>query len=189
MLGNTKTTAHSGHGDDHEPPSRITIELTNTQKRELRQAFDLFDSEGTGRIAATEVKVALRALGFEVKKDELRQLLNEVGCQVNSTIDFNEFMSVLLLKAGERETKAEVQRAFRHFDETDKGYISMEDIKKVAELLEQNLTEDELKEMMEFAHPKSQSSAASPKKDANNREGPNVTEEDFLRIMKRANVY
>ena len=190
-------TTHRRHAEEKEAPQRIQIQLTNTQKKELREAFDLFDSEGTGRIAATEVKVALRALGFEVKKEELRQLLAEVGCQVNRTIDFNEFMNVLLLKAGERETKADVQRAFRNLDVADKGYVSIEDIEQVAILLEQNLTEDELREMMEFAHPKSSSSSAAsgggapPKKEGgySGKDAPHVTEEDFMRIMKRANVY
>lgn len=199
---NASQTQHSlnttkKHVDDKEGPQRIDIELTETQKRELREAFDLFDSQGTGRIAATDVKVALRALGFEVKKEELRQLLADVGCSVNSTIDFNEFMSVLLFKAGERETKAEVLRAFRQLDASDKGYISMENIQQVAELLEQDLSEDELREMMEFAHPKASNSssqnaasAAVTKRDNfGSKDAIHVTEEDFMRIMKRANVY
>jgi centrin-1 len=183
------------HGEDKDAPQRILIELTNTQKRELREAFDLFDSHGTGRIPATDVKVALRALGFEVKKEELRQLLAEVGCNVNNTIDFNEFMHVLLLKAGERETKAEVMRAFRQLDTADKGFISMEDIQQVAELLEQDLTEDELREMMDFAHPRTSSNPQSGSGSVGKRETfggketVHVNEEDFMRIMKRANVY
>lgn len=186
--------ASAKHADDKDAPQRIPIELTNTQKRELREAFDLFDAQGTGRIPATDVKVALRALGFEVKKEELRQLLNEVGCNVNNTIDFNEFMSVLLLKAGERESKAEVLRAFRQLDAADKGYVAMEDIQQVAELLEQDLTEDELREMMEFAHPRSTASsqpqAGATKRDTfGGKDSVHVTEEDFMRIMKRANVY
>lgn len=193
-----KPTTHNASvkhsGDDKDTPPRIVIELTNTQKRELREAFDLFDADGTGRIPATDVKVALRALGFEVKKEELRQLLNEVGCNVNNTIDFNEFMSVLLLKAGERETKAEVLRAFRQLDVADKGFVAMEDIQQVAELLEQDLTEDELREMMDFAHPRSstgqqQQNVATKRETFGGKDAVHVTEEDFMRIMKRANVY
>lgn len=188
------TAPPTKHGDDKDVPQRIVIELTNTQKRELREAFDLFDAQGTGRIPATDVKVALRALGFEVKKEELRQLLSEVGCNVHSTIDFNEFMSVLLLKAGERETKSEVLRAFRQLDVADKGFVAMEDIQQVAELLEQDLTEDELREMMDFAHPRSstgvqQQSGGTKREAFGGKDAVHVTEEDFMRIMKRANVY
>jgi centrin-1 len=160
------------------------MELTDAQRDELRQAFDLFDSEGTGRIQAAEVKVALRALGFEVKKDELKSLLNAVGASITGTMDFNEFLRVLLLKIGEKESKEEVTRAFKMFDEEGKGYISFEDLKLISEQLGQTLTDDELKEMMDFAHPKARARELSGA-----REQLHITEDDFMRLMKRANVY
>jgi centrin-1 len=166
--------------------NRLAIELTDAQRDELREAFDLFDSEGTGRIQATEVKVALRALGFEVKKDELKQLLADVGTNMSSTMDFNEFLRVILHKVGEKETKEEVLRAFKMFDEHDRGYISFDDLKQISQMLGQDLTDDELKEMIDFAHPKS----TRAKTDASpGRDNSQISEEDFMRLMKRANVY
>lgn len=44
------------------------FELTEEQKQEIREAFDLFDTDGSGTIDAKELKVAMRALGFEPKK-------------------------------------------------------------------------------------------------------------------------
>ena len=41
------------------------IILSDEQKQELKEAFDLFDSDGSGSIDAKELKVALRALGEE----------------------------------------------------------------------------------------------------------------------------
>lgn len=175
-------TSNSGSGKHNQ---RIMLEPSKQHEEELRQAFDLFDTEGTGRIQAPEVKIALRALGFEVKKEELRALLAEVGSTPQGTIDFSEFKKVLLLKIGEKESKEEVQRAMRHFDEGDKGYISFEDLKSVSEMLGQGLTDDELKEMMIFAAarpgPRDQFFGA--------KDIPNITEEDFMRLMKKANVY
>merc|ERR1712054_594658 len=46
-------------------------ELTEEQKQEIKEAFDLFDTDGSGNIDAKELKVAMRALGFEPKKDEI----------------------------------------------------------------------------------------------------------------------
>ena len=39
------------------------FELTEEQKQEIREAFDLFDTDGSGTIDAKELKVAMRALG------------------------------------------------------------------------------------------------------------------------------
>ena len=38
-------------------------ELTESQKQEIKDAFDLFDTSGSGTIEPKELKVALRALG------------------------------------------------------------------------------------------------------------------------------
>ena len=46
-------------------------ELTLSQKDEIKKAFDLFDTSGSGTIEAKELKVALRALGFEPTKEDI----------------------------------------------------------------------------------------------------------------------
>jgi centrin-1 len=38
-------------------------ELTDKQKKDIKEAFDLFDSDGSGVIDVKELKVALRGLG------------------------------------------------------------------------------------------------------------------------------
>lgn len=40
----------------HAPPGP-KFELTEEQKQEIREAFDLFDADGTGKIDAKELKV------------------------------------------------------------------------------------------------------------------------------------
>ena len=57
--------------------SRRRPELTDEQKQEIKEAFDLFDTDKTGKIDYHELKVAMRALGFDVKKPEGQGLMNE----------------------------------------------------------------------------------------------------------------
>lgn len=57
---------------------RPRIEPTDEQRADIKEAFDLFDSEGTGTIEAKEIRVALRALGFELSRDELKRLVADV---------------------------------------------------------------------------------------------------------------
>ena len=49
--------------------------LTEEQRQEIKEAFDLFDTEGAGVIDARELKVAMRALGFEPKRDEIKKMI------------------------------------------------------------------------------------------------------------------
>ena len=52
------------------PKRRGRFELTEEQKQEIKEAFDLFDTDKTSSIDYHELKVAMRALGFDVKKNE-----------------------------------------------------------------------------------------------------------------------
>ncbi len=68
-------------------------ELTEEQKTEIREAFDLFDADGSGTIDVKELKVsnfvefsliqklfqvAMRALGFEPKKEEIKKMISDI---------------------------------------------------------------------------------------------------------------
>ena len=50
-------------------------------------------------------KVALRALGFEPKKEELKILIQEVDADTNGSIDFNDFLKIMSQKMNERDPK------------------------------------------------------------------------------------
>jgi centrin-1 len=62
--------------------------ITDEQRQEIKEAFDLFDTDGTGRIDAKELKVALRALGFEPKREELRAMLLEIDKTGSGTVEY-----------------------------------------------------------------------------------------------------
>jgi len=56
----------------------VRPEISEEQKQEIKEAFDLFDSEKTGKIDYHELKVAMRALGFEnTKKAEVLEYMRE----------------------------------------------------------------------------------------------------------------
>ena len=48
------------------------------QMQELREAFDLFDTDGSGSIDTKELQVALRALGFDSKKEKVRKMIADI---------------------------------------------------------------------------------------------------------------
>ncbi|KAI2660292.1 Centrin-3 [Labeo rohita] len=48
-------------------------ELTEEQKDEIKEAFELFDTDKDKEIDYHELKVAMRALGFEVKKRDPKE--------------------------------------------------------------------------------------------------------------------
>eukprot|EP00768_Dysnectes_brevis_P006467 gnl/Dysnectes_brevis/510_a566_4584.p1 GENE.gnl/Dysnectes_brevis/510_a566_4584~~gnl/Dysnectes_brevis/510_a566_4584.p1 ORF type:complete len:175 (+),score=40.98 gnl/Dysnectes_brevis/510_a566_4584:28-525(+) len=160
--------------DGSRRKGHIEPELTEEQKHEIREAFELFDSDGSGSIDPKELKVAMRALGFEPKREELKKMIAEVDMEGKGSIDFNAFLRLMTAKMAERDSREEILKAFRLFDEDDTGKISFRNLKRVAKELGENLTDEELHEMIDEA----------------DRDGDGeISQEDFLRIMRRTSLY
>ena len=51
-----------------------------------------------GTIDAKELKVAMRALGFEPKKEEIKKMIADIDKDGSGTIDFNEFLEMMTAK-------------------------------------------------------------------------------------------
>ncbi|KAM6976591.1 uncharacterized protein cetn2 [Aplochiton taeniatus] len=159
------------------PPRKKTSpkpELTEELKQEIREAFELFDTDGSGHIDVKELKVAMRALGFEPKKEEIKKMITEVDKDSTGKISFGDFLTVMTQKMAEKDSKEEILKAFRLFDDDETGKISFRNLKRVAKELGENLTDEELQEMIEEA----------------DRDGDGeVNQQEFLRIMKKTSLY
>merc|ERR1712070_699791 len=146
------------------------------QKAEIKEAFDLFDTDGTGTIEAKELKVALRALGFEPKKEELKKLVSDLDRSSSShgqgMLDFNEFLEIMTAKMSEKDSKEQTLKAFQLF-KGPSGKISFDDLKAVAKELGEMMSDEELQEMIREAD-----------KDDDNE----VSEEEFMRIIRRSTL-
>ena len=46
-------------------------ELTEEQRQEIKEAFDLFDTDGSGTIDPKELRAAMQSLGFEAKNQTI----------------------------------------------------------------------------------------------------------------------
>ena len=149
-------------------------ELTEEQRQEIKEAFDLFDTDGSGRIDAKELKVAMRALGFEPKKEEVKRMIAEVDREGTGTVEFQDFLDLMTVKMAERDPLEEIRKAFRLFDDDETGRISLKNLRRVAKELGETMNDEELQEMIDEA----------------DRDGDGeISEEEFIRIMKKTNLF
>lgn len=108
------------------------VEISEEFRQEIKDAFNMFDVEETGSIELKQLKCAMRALGFEPKKEEIKKLGAELDKERTGFVAFDDFAALMAKKIEEKGTKEEILKAFQLFDEDNTGKISFENLKKVS---------------------------------------------------------
>ncbi|XP_059588605.1 troponin C-like isoform X2 [Alligator mississippiensis] len=132
--------------------------------------FPSQDPAARGRCAAM---VSIRALGYEPKKDEMKKIISEVDKEGSGKINFDLFLHAMTQKMSEPDSKEDILKAFKLYDQNGTGKISFENLKCVANEIGENLTDEELQEMIDEA----------------DMDGDGeVNEQEFLQIMRMTNM-
>ncbi|KAG7379548.1 Centrin-3 [Phytophthora pseudosyringae] len=90
----SRTARTTGSARTARSGRRAKQELPEEQKKELKEAFELFDTDKVGSIDYHELKVLMRALGFQVAKREVLELVEDVDVQRSGRVDFNDYMEI-----------------------------------------------------------------------------------------------
>ncbi|EGR33088.1 hypothetical protein IMG5_062100 [Ichthyophthirius multifiliis] len=149
-------------------------ELTEEQRQEIKEAFDLFDTEKTGTVDYHELKVIMRALGFDVRKQEVLQIIKEYDRDETGHIQYADFVEIMTQRYNDRDPTEEILKAFKLFDEDNSGKISLRNLKRVARELGETLTDDELQAMID---------------EFDRDQDGQISQEEFLAIMKQTSIY
>lgn len=141
--------------------------LTEDEIEEIREAFNLFDTDGSGKIDPKELKAAMQSLGFENKNPTIYQMIADLE-KDQTDIDFEQFLDAITSKLGDKETRNGINKIFDLFAENQET-ITLNNLKRVAKELGETMSAEELQEMLERAA-------------SNNQE---ITREDFYNIMTK----
>lgn len=118
---------------------------------EYREAFALFDKDNDGSITTKELGVVMKSLGQNPTDAELTDMINEIDVDGNGSVDFEEFLQMMVKKTSNTNPQDELKDAFKVFDKNGDGFISSEELKSVMEHLGETLTPEELEEMIREA--------------------------------------
>merc|ERR1711937_1096288 len=113
--------------------------LTEEQVGQITQAFELFDTDGSGTIETQELKIAMRALGFEPKQEEIDKMVRDVDDDGSGSVDFPEFLDMMAHKIlkrvakelGERLTDEELQEMIDEADRDGDGEVNNEEFQRI----------------------------------------------------------
>merc|ERR1711907_490039 len=133
-MGNTNMSRRGG--------KKKAGQLSEEQLDEIREAFSLFDSDASGAIDARELKAAMRALGFEVKNEELKKMVSDFDGDGTGTREFSEFLQMMTGKMGEKDSREDIEKVFKLFDDDNTNKISFRNLARVAEELGENIDDE-----------------------------------------------
>ena len=151
--------------------------LTEAEIEEAREAFNLFDVDGSGRIDPKELKEAMISLGYTNNNAVINDMIADLDKDSTGDIDFDEFLNIFTLQIGAgsgEESREDIAKIFHLFDVEKTGYISLNQLKRVARELGETMSDAELLEMIERA---------------SSRDDGLVSFDDFYNILCKANSF
>ncbi|KAJ1725672.1 Calcium-binding component of the spindle pole body (SPB) half-bridge [Coemansia erecta] len=161
-------TSHYTHTSRAAGSRATQTKLSDEKLEEIREAFNLFDTKKSGYLDYFELKVAMRALGFDLKKDEVLKLLQRQNADDHSKISQDGFMKVAAEMISNRNPVDEYKKAFKLIDENNTGFITANSLRRIARELGENISDEEISAMIE---------------EFDIRGDGNIKEDEFVQIM------
>ncbi|CAF0811957.1 unnamed protein product [Rotaria sp. Silwood1] len=123
-------------------------QLTQSQERELRAAFDLFDKDHSQRISADELQGVLKALNIKASPKETETLLKQMDTNNSGDIDFVEFKNAMARSFFKKYSRHELLDAFKKFDRDGSGTITCDELQEVFSGMGKQLSKNQLQSML-----------------------------------------
>ncbi|KAJ3236429.1 hypothetical protein HDU81_010812 [Chytriomyces hyalinus] len=130
---------------------RDVYDMTQSQYDEIRDVFNLFDTDGSASIDPSELRIVMRALGFNLTEEEAEEIskIFERAPDEDDSLSFEEFLFVMAIKLSQKDETAEMKKSFTVFDTEKRGKIGFRDLRRIALELGDNLTDEDLHIMIE----------------------------------------
>ena len=179
VTSTTKTTSSkpaskpASKAPSQAPTKKVEVEkvVVRSDGDEIKDALELFDANGDGRINAREIRSAMQSIGYDEKNPTVYEVMTELDNPRNKNsggATFNDFCQTVNYRVPEKETTEDLRKVFNLFlDDPHSNTTSLESIKRVADELGENIEEIELNAMLNKA----------------SKSGARLTFDDFVAIM------
>ncbi|XP_072862330.1 troponin C, skeletal muscle isoform X1 [Chlorocebus sabaeus] len=163
---------HISLGDRTDQQAEARSYLSEEMIAEFKAAFDMFDADGGGDISVKELGTVMRMLGQTPTKEELDAIIEEVDEDGSGTIDFEEFLVMMVRQMKEDakgKSEEELAECFRIFDRNADGYIDPEELAEIFRASGEHVTEEEIESLM---------------KDGDKNNDGRIDFDEFLKMME-----
>jgi Ca2+-binding EF-hand superfamily protein len=125
-----------------------TYQLNNLVKTTMiKEAFHMFDADGSGEIDTNEFEKLVISLGIELDRNKIKELYKEIDSNRSGTIDLVEFTEMMIRYQFNKDNPIEfhLENTFNNYDIGCDGFIDKNDLMRVSkELDEPNTNIDDM---------------------------------------------
>ncbi len=118
---------------------------------DLKMAFKMFDRDGGGTISIDELRDVMKTMGLDPTDAELKTIISDVDTDGDGEIDFDEFVQMMM---GQMDASARASStvSFQCAPDLDnRVYISTRELNHVMRALGEEVSEQDLKDMIATA--------------------------------------
>ncbi len=142
-------------------------ELPNIDLSELKQAFDLYDTDGSQRINMKECIDGMKLIGFDKTNPILFDIIKDL--EENEYVSWPKFAFHVYQCITDRNTDEGLRTLFDLFiDDPEKDTISLDAFRKICQEVGDNMSDEELKNILEIT----------------TQSGNDISFDDFCQYMK-----
>ncbi|KAL0924630.1 hypothetical protein M5K25_005477 [Dendrobium thyrsiflorum] len=116
---------------------------------EVEKVFNRFDTDGDGKISASELGNVVRALGSNVSDEELRSMIEEMDANQDGFVDLGEFARFNGAGDGPGRGEEDIKDAFDIYDMDGNGLITVKELHLVLKRLGERCSSHDCSRMID----------------------------------------
>ncbi|TYH97583.1 hypothetical protein ES332_A12G252900v1 [Gossypium tomentosum] len=119
-------------------------DLSDEQVSSMKEAFTLFDTDGDGKIAPSELGILMRSLGGNPTQAQLKAIIAEE--KLTAPFDFPRFFDLMSKHMKPEPFDRQLRDAFKVLDKDNTGFVSVADLRHILTSIGEKLEPSEFDE-------------------------------------------
>ncbi|XP_071164345.1 calmodulin-like [Mytilus edulis] len=125
----------------------MSSEISEEQKQDIKEWFDICDTDKDGKLAKEEIATLLRVVGNNPTEDDITRIFTEVDTDGTGLIDVEEFQAYYVKNIANVDEKQTLIEAINSFDKNNDGFIQRDELMKFMK----DLSEEQAQGMLDMA--------------------------------------
>jgi len=109
--------------------------LSREEVKDIKQAFDIFDTHATGLVNPKDLVEAFEDLSAFKNRPQSKfiyAVLGELTEEYPNGINFDDFLKVATSKISDKDSRQQVHKVFKMFDEGQTGKVTVTELEHMA---------------------------------------------------------